>query len=85
MLFRVGRRLGRLTLLALIIATCGLAGGESVRTTAGASSADDVVNYVIAISVDGLNPAAIRRLGRSGAPNLYRLMDEGVSTLNART
>ena len=85
MLFRFSRRLGRLTLLALIIATCGLAGGESVRTTAGASSADDVVDHVVAISVDGLNPAAIRRLGRSGAPNLYRLIDEGASTLNART
>jgi len=85
MLLRVGRRFGRLTLLALIIATCGLAGGESVRPVAGTSSPDDVVDHVVAISVDGLNPAAIRRLGRSGAPNLYRLMDEGVSTLNART
>lgn len=40
---------------------------------------------VLAISIDGLNPQAIRRLGRAGAPNLYRLMDEGAFTLNART
>lgn len=40
---------------------------------------------VLAISIDGLNPSAIRQLGRSGAPTFYRLMDEGAFTLNART
>lgn len=40
---------------------------------------------MLAISVDGLNPAAIRRLGRARAPHLYELIDQGVSTLNART
>jgi predicted AlkP superfamily pyrophosphatase or phosphodiesterase len=49
------------------------------------SSADDPVDRVVAISVDGLNPKAITKLGRSGAPNFYRLMREGASTLNART
>lgn len=49
-----------------------------------ASRADDDPQ-VLAISVDALNPDALRRLGRTGAPNLWRLVDEGVSTLNART
>ncbi|RYJ05588.1 MAG: hypothetical protein EON52_10780 [Actinomycetales bacterium] len=40
---------------------------------------------VLAISVDGLNPEAIERLGRSGTPNLHRLLREGASTLEART
>ncbi|HEY5784047.1 MAG TPA: hypothetical protein VIT65_04660 [Microlunatus sp.] len=52
---------------------------------AAKSSADDPANRVVAISVDGLNPKAITELGRSGAPNFYRLMREGASTLNART
>jgi predicted AlkP superfamily pyrophosphatase or phosphodiesterase len=43
------------------------------------------ITRVLAISVDGLNPAAITKLGRSGAPNFYRLRDEGATTLNART
>ena len=42
--------------------------------------------HVIAISVDGLNPRALNRLGRAGAPNLNRLIrDEGAGTVNART
>lgn len=52
---------------------------------ATARSADDPVNRVVAISVDGLNPTAIRRLGRSKAPTFHRLMREGAFTLNART
>ncbi len=48
-------------------------------------SADDAVNRVVAISVDGLNPKAIRKLGASGTPNFHRLMKQGASTLNART
>ena len=40
---------------------------------------------VLGISVDGLNTQAIRKLGRSGAPTLYRLLAEGAGTLNART
>jgi predicted AlkP superfamily pyrophosphatase or phosphodiesterase len=40
---------------------------------------------VIAISVDGLNPDAIRQLGTSGAPSFHRMLDQGSGTLNART
>lgn len=42
-------------------------------------------HHVLAISVDGLNVAAIRQLGPEGAPTLHRLLDEGAGTLNART
>lgn len=40
---------------------------------------------VLAISVDGLNVAALERLGRADAPHFHRLIAEGASTLNART
>ena len=60
---------------------------QSAGPTAAAKkvSADDPVNQVLAISVDGLNPRAILTLGPSGAPALHRLMREGAWTLNART
>ena len=40
---------------------------------------------VLAISIDGLNPNALRVLGRQGTPNLHAFMNSGASTLNART
>ncbi|GAA4696809.1 alkaline phosphatase family protein [Nocardioides conyzicola] len=40
---------------------------------------------VLAISVDGLNTDAIRRLGTKDAPTFHRLLREGAGTLNART
>ena len=43
------------------------------------------VTTVIAVSIDGLNPAAIRALGTEGTPTLHRLIEGGASTLNART
>ena len=52
---------------------------------AAAGTADDRVNRVVAVSVDGLNPAMITKLGASGAPNFHRLLREGTGTLNART
>ena len=42
-------------------------------------------DVVVAISVDGLTPAALRRLGPDGAPALHRMLRHGASTLNART
>ena len=40
---------------------------------------------MVAISVDGLNPDAIRELGPERAPSFHRLLDDGAGTLNART
>ncbi len=51
----------------------------------GDEAADNPVDQVLAISIDGLNPRAIQQLGRSRAPTFHRLMREGAYTLNART
>lgn len=48
-------------------------------------SADNAVESVVAISVDGLNTDALDKLGRERTPRLHDLMDSGASTLNART
>jgi hypothetical protein len=48
-------------------------------------AADNAVDRVIAISIDGLNPRAIQELGKSRTPTFHRLMREGAYTLNART
>lgn len=47
--------------------------------------ADNPIDHVIAISIDGLNPAAISKLGKSRTPAFHRLMRDGSYTLNART
>jgi hypothetical protein len=43
------------------------------------------VSQVVVISLDGLTPRALTRLGRAGTPVLHQMMDEGAYTLNART
>jgi len=43
------------------------------------------VSQVLVVSLDGLNPRALTRLGRRGTPVLHRLMRRGASTLNARS
>ncbi len=40
---------------------------------------------VVAISVDGMRPSVIAQLGRTGTPSLHRMIDEGATTLEART
>lgn len=80
------------SLLAVLLAGSSLAMGcaqaqEPAGTTSGAErvSADDAVTSVLAISIDGLNPTALERLGVRGTPNLHELAAAGASTLNART
>ena len=72
-------RLGSLIAAALI----GLVPASAVTDPAAAAA--PAVDQVVLVSVDGLNPDAIRQLGRAGAPTFHRLVDEGASTLNART
>lgn len=48
-------------------------------------SADNPIDSVVAISVDGLNTDALARLGTTRTPHLHDLMESGASTLNART
>lgn len=43
------------------------------------------IDSVVAISIDGLNPKAISKLGERGAPALHKLIRTGATTLNART
>jgi len=43
------------------------------------------ITHIVVISLDGLNPTALTRLGRRGTPVLHRMMRRGASTLNART
>jgi hypothetical protein len=69
-----------LALLAALVAPPAVAGPP--RT---AAPADQEITRVVVISVDGLNPDAIRRLGRAETPTFHRLVDEGASTYNART
>jgi hypothetical protein len=56
-----------------------------VPTTPTDESPDNAIDHVIAISIDGLNPRAIEKLGKSRTPAFHRLMREGAYTLNART
>ena len=43
------------------------------------------VTQVVVISLDGLTPRALTRLGEAGTPVLHRMMQDGASTLNARS
>ncbi len=85
------RRPASLSLLGILIAVSSLTMGcASTQEPAGSPpanriSADDAVDSVLAISIDGLNPSALERLGVGGTPNLHELMATGASTLNART
>ncbi len=74
-------RLSACVVAASVAAALSLLGGaDSVE-----AAPDGDTTRVLAISVDGLNVEALERLGRAGAPHLHRLLDEGASTLNART
>lgn len=43
------------------------------------------IRRVVVLSVEGLAPRAINRFGEAGSPAIHRMMDQGASTLNART
>ncbi|MFS3127806.1 alkaline phosphatase family protein [Nocardioides sp. Bht2] len=75
--------------VALVLAAPGCApqAAPPERDTAAraAQSAPNHPSRVVLISVDGLNPSAITKLGRARTPNLHRLLREGAGTLNGRT
>ena len=75
---------GVTTLLALVVLAGCSGTADTIAPTPTPTSAP-AEPVVVAISIDGLNPDAITTLGPEGAPHLWRLIDEGASTLNART
>lgn len=71
--------------LAVAGATFWLSPFSATTARVPAEEAPAVGPMVLAISVDGLNPRAIRQLGADEAPTLWGMATEGASTLNART
>ena len=61
------------------------ASSPAARASAPAGQAAPGVTSVLTVSIDGLNPRALKVLGRSGTPTLHKLIATGASTLNART
>ena len=51
----------------------------------GSQQVGDTGPVVLIVSFDGLRSDMITKLGTDGTPNLHRLMEQGASTLNART
>ncbi len=86
-----GRTAVRRSIALLASAALLGAGAGAAATSAPApapapdTSRRAVADTVVAISVDALNPKALGKLGRSGAPHLHALLDQGAGTLNART
>jgi hypothetical protein len=82
------RRAALARLLAAVLPAGLLAlptAAAQVAPPAPPSRPSAAVRHVLAISVDGLNTTAVRRLGTAGTPTLHRLLAEGAGTLNART
>lgn len=71
--------------LAVLAFGCSADASARERVPTAGATVTNAVTKVVVVSIDGLMPRAIRELGREGTPNLHRLMDEGASTLNART
>lgn len=87
---------GKRGIVSVVAAVCSLllvalgAGQLTGSAGAGAAPAPAALaagdaDHVLAISVDGLNTNALSQLGRSQLPNFWRILDQGKSTLNART
>lgn len=75
----------RAVLAALAAAAVALTTGACKVEEPAGRAASAPGHVVVAISVDGLNPTAITRLGRTGTPALHRMLRRGAGTLNARS
>jgi len=80
----------RTTLVAALLTALAFLGwpapAQAGPATAGSERrADNEITRVVVISVDGLNPTALTKLGKAGTPAFHRLMAEGAYTLNARS
>jgi predicted AlkP superfamily pyrophosphatase or phosphodiesterase len=76
-----------LLLLSLVASACGAAPGSADRDRAALSAArrSAPATYVVAITIDGFNPSSLAKLGRKRAGGFTRMIENGASTLNART
>ncbi len=68
---------------ALTVPTVAAVPASALPTTLSAQRAQSP--RVVAISLDGFNPKVLAKLGKSGTPHLHRVIEEGATTLNART
>ncbi len=77
----------RKLVVCVLLGTLALVGSGPAATSVARPDPHPraVETRVLAISIDALNPAALRTLGPGRAPSLHRLLDEGASTLNARS
>jgi len=85
---RVSPLVVSLTLVAAVLsapAAATIRSGASELSVPVLASPDQPDPQVLVISVDALNPNALRKLGHRKTPNLWRLIDEGAGTLNARS
>ena len=86
-------RLGVAVSVLTLALSGGVAHGAAVDSPGSTASAAferrldtaGPIDTVVAISIDGLNPRAIAKLGKRRAPVLHKLIRTGASTLNART
>lgn len=81
-----GRRVTAAVLLGLTLG-CGptpahamTSDGQGAGTAPGTPS-----DHVVVLTLDGLNPRALTRLGADATPHLHRFLRRGASTLEART
>lgn len=79
------RALAVLGLLPLLVGAPAGASPDLATDLAREAGRVETTTRVLAISVDGLNPQSMAKLGRGALPHLWRLVDEGAATLNART
>jgi predicted AlkP superfamily pyrophosphatase or phosphodiesterase len=68
-----------------VIRPIALGASLSLLTFVAGATLAPSVERVVLISVDGLRPDAIEKLGPKGTPNFHRLLREGTGTLNARS
>lgn len=77
--------LGIFFVVVLVVALTALPGRDGDGGDRVEREPTQVDRKVLAISIDGLNPDALAKLGPAKTPNIHRLIDEGAATLNART
>lgn len=71
--------------LTAVFAPTSTAVSDGLAASEAAATGGITRNQVLAISLDGFNVNVLKKIGRAGAPNLFRLFRNGASTKNART